>query len=164
MSSNGTPIPGYSLGQTLRLSFVPRWVIVPMMRQQTVAEHSWRVAIIAGGMAALLHWPQEQTDRCVSVAMMHDIDECQTGDVPATAKGHDVDYAAWSDVDLLVKAADLLESYWWVAAWAHPSVGGVSNSVLGAFKPVQAEMGNRWGHNVVGSMLIDLGKSRDEAF
>ena len=37
--------------QKLNLSYVPRWVIVPMMRQQSVADHSWRVGVIAGELA-----------------------------------------------------------------------------------------------------------------
>lgn len=74
-----------------RLQHVPRWAIVPKIKQQTVAEHSY-------GVMSLVLWMFEEArgnGTSVSVdfeietikhAIKHDQYEAVTGDTPSTAK------------------------------------------------------------------------------
>lgn len=80
------PIPDTrDLVDLLALSHVPRWAILPMLRHQTVAEHSYRVAVIT-------HWLYNQADpgmmhaAMVTYALAHDAEEARTGDIPGPAK------------------------------------------------------------------------------
>lgn len=70
----------------LRLADVPRWVIVPMKRRQSVAEHSFRVAVIAGELAAYWMGKKGPGVEVVMAAIVHDADEAYTGDVPGNLK------------------------------------------------------------------------------
>lgn len=69
-----------------RLSYVPRWVIVPMDRPQTVSDHSFRVALISAALVEGKNWSTGQIGTLMYEALLHDADEILTGDVPATAK------------------------------------------------------------------------------
>ena len=127
----------------LSLSHVPRWVVVPMLRTQTVAEHSFNVAMIAQELmsrnpAITSHHvddemgtaPLVRRENVIWHALTHDIDECVTGDIPGIAKQH---MRAKRDIpDLvpdrpsigvtlpeiqLVKLADIIESYTYCAKY-----------------------------------------------
>lgn len=115
----------------LALSHVPRWVIVPTVRTQSVAEHSFNVAMIV----------QEILTRCPEVvvthgirreavlwyALVHDIDESVTGDIPGIAKRWmrskrdipdlvpDTPSAGVTlDEMRIVKLADVIDAYTWI--------------------------------------------------
>jgi len=75
-----------NLKESLKLSYVPRWCIVPMIRQQTVADHSWRVAMIAVDLATRLGLAVEQVNIIALIAIGHDLDEVTTGDIPSPLK------------------------------------------------------------------------------
>lgn len=104
------------LRDQLNLSYVPRWTIVPMLRSQSVAEHTYRVAVIARDLGLRLNVPGTGNLAAVS-ALYHDTEESVTGDIPSTAKPP----TPWPDtqVGVLVKLADMLESMWWVRMWGH---------------------------------------------
>lgn len=121
----------------LALSHVPRWTIIATSRQQSVAEHSYRVAVIAqfivdriknindrNGMT-LLRW-----------AIMHDGPEAKTGDVPTPFKrmlneagGYDVHEAkacGWYSLEKgmvpavkksIVSLADTVEAISFISKW-----------------------------------------------
>lgn len=139
------PIPGQmswaSPLSLLHLSYVDRWVIAPTRRHQSVAEHSYRVAVIA---LALVGWrhpsviPGEYvgmglTEReVVMAAVLHDSEEVLTGDIPGPQKsaipGYLRDVTHMGAKECLVKVADSIETgtFWmqWgnSAAWTgHPS-------------------------------------------
>jgi len=120
----------------LRLSYTYRWNGTPTHRIQTVAEHSYRVAVIARHLAAYtgavvdsVHW-----------ALDHDGPECYTGDIPWPASqkiaGRRVaenDLCPWYDKSLysptafvVVKMADKIEElmFWNEAPglWNNPRV------------------------------------------
>lgn len=80
----------HALAFALRLTEVSRWGIVSTSRQQSVAEHSYRVVLIA---TALYDYVQNGTSHntmergeIVSLAMMHDLFEVQSGDLNALFK------------------------------------------------------------------------------
>jgi hypothetical protein len=125
----------------LALTHLKRWNVVPLTREQSVAEHSHRVAVIA--MAIVERF--EQLDdtgnytgmfdlgRILRWALVHDGPECLTGDLPSGVKRllgtgpiQDMEdqLCPWfSDEEalinindeLIVKIADLIEANSWLA-------------------------------------------------
>jgi hypothetical protein len=100
-----------------RLQNVPRWSVVPVIRRQSVAEHSFMVAMIARYLATHhadsgsleFHWV------VLLDAMMHDIDEAAKGDSPSPVKEHKpVDPT--DQIKVVVKCADYLESLLYIKA------------------------------------------------
>lgn len=99
-----------------RLSIIPRWSIVPTIRRQSVAEHSFQVV-------ALSHWLAEKHKNAPRVSFVcevlvaasyHDADEALTGDLP----GGPVKQINWDEkvvakgqVWAVVKLADMVEAY-----------------------------------------------------
>lgn len=75
----------------LRLCEIPRWGIVAMARQQSTAEHSYRVAMIA---VAMYHHMEQGTPHnsleerdLVSLSLYHDMFEVLSGDLDSIFKG-----------------------------------------------------------------------------
>ena len=67
------------------LSYVPRWGILRSIRKQSVAEHSYYVALYADQLATLIQW-EGDTAALLQYALLHDIDETITGDIPGPVK------------------------------------------------------------------------------
>lgn len=69
------------------LAHVPRWSTVRTIGRQSVAEHSYYVALYAMQTAGLIQWryPGEM-DRLVKDALCHDLEEFAFGDTPGPAK------------------------------------------------------------------------------
>ncbi len=80
-----------------RLKDAPRHCWTTGGRRESVAEHSWRVALMAMLMAD--EFPELDIDRVVRMCLVHDIGEAITGDIPAFVKtdadraveGHEVE-------------------------------------------------------------------------
>lgn len=71
-----------------RLSWVPRWCIVRTIQKQSVAEHSYRVAISAPRIAAMFGVTDvSQLYTIQRMALHHDKPEALSGDIAAPAKG-----------------------------------------------------------------------------
>lgn len=110
-----------------RLSVIPRWVLVRTIQKQSVAEHSFRVAIIADRLAQRAFGITDLSKlymiyRC---AREHDLVEALSGDIASPVKpyfnerelendnknlfagGVPSEYAA--DIKQIVKLADLIE-------------------------------------------------------
>ena len=70
-----------------RLKDTPRHCTTSKRRVESVAEHSWRISL----MAFLLkdEFPEVDTDRVVSMCLIHDLGECFTGDIPTFIKTDD---------------------------------------------------------------------------
>ena len=108
--------PEKAIRWSRRLSTVERWGVLPTIRRQNTAEHSFHVAITvqwlltqhARGTAN-----QEFAMRCINAALWHDIEEAAEGDSPGPTKGPK-DYSTYSEESLVVKLADLIESYWFL--------------------------------------------------
>lgn len=115
----------------LALSHIPRWVIVPLIRSQSVAEHSFNVAMIASEIMQRAPQVEVRPLNVLWHALTHDIDECVTGDLPSTAKRLlKPDYTSGLVLDKpdikvtlvehnLVKLADIIEAYTFCAKNAH---------------------------------------------
>lgn len=109
------------------LSWVPRWVIVNTIQKQTVAEHSFYVALLADRIATILGIPVDDFKlryRLQRAALTHDMFESISGDLPSPYKRCISDDAAYSKyrhlfeeeipVDeieyKIIKIADLMEA------------------------------------------------------
>jgi len=53
-------------------------------RQESVAEHSWRIALMA--MLVAPEFPQADMDRVIRMCLIHDLGEAFTGDIPSFEK------------------------------------------------------------------------------
>lgn len=53
-------------------------------RQESVAEHSWRIALMA--MLVAPEFPEADMDRVIRMCLIHDLGEAFTGDIPAFDK------------------------------------------------------------------------------
>lgn len=108
-----------------RLSVVPRWSIVRTIQQQSVAEHSFRVALIADRIAKDWFNITSQVDlyRINQYALRHDASEAITGDIPAIVNDmfdHEGLTSRYSDIvshnlagketNNIVKIADYIEA------------------------------------------------------
>ena len=71
-----------------RLKDAPRHCWTSGGRRESVAEHSWRVALMA--MLMEDEFPDADIDRVIRMCLIHDIGEAVTGDIPAFVKndGH----------------------------------------------------------------------------
>ena len=67
-----------------RLKDTPRHCTTSLRRTESVAEHSWRVSL----MAFLLKdvFPEADMDKVVQMCLIHDLGECFTGDIPTFLK------------------------------------------------------------------------------
>ena len=70
-----------------RLKDTPRHCTTTKRRTESVAEHSWRISL----MAFLLRheFPELDIDKVVDMCLIHDLGECFTGDIPTFIKTDD---------------------------------------------------------------------------
>ncbi len=69
------------------LAYVPRWSIVRVAKPQSVAEHSFFVAMYADMIAELINWRYRgNRENLIRAALWHDVEECYTGDIPGPTK------------------------------------------------------------------------------
>lgn len=71
-----------------RLSHVQRWGIVPRLRQQNVAEHSFYVALYTDRICGILGLDDATRLAAIRYALEHDAAEAFTGDLPSPMKAH----------------------------------------------------------------------------
>lgn len=97
-----------------RLSVVPRWVIVPTIQRQNVAEHSYHVAQTARW---LMQFHASEGDEKLALTMAvidraldHDMEEAATGDRPTPSKQGKTYHAGMPQSAIIVKIADILEA------------------------------------------------------
>ena len=70
-----------------RIKDTPRHCTTTNRRTESVAEHSWRISL----MALLLRheFPELDIDKVVDMCLIHDLGECFTGDIPTFIKTDD---------------------------------------------------------------------------
>ncbi len=73
-----------TLAHVRRMGHIKRWHLVNTTRQQTLAEHSFMVAIIVARMMQKLGF--DMTAAMWRQAMFHDVAEIAIGDIPTPAK------------------------------------------------------------------------------
>ena len=67
-----------------RLKDTPRHCTTTKGRRESVAEHSWRISLMA--MLLRHEFPELDIDKAVDMCLIHDLGECFTGDIPAFMK------------------------------------------------------------------------------
>lgn len=72
------------LHTAVRLKDTTRHCDTPGGRRETVAEHSWRLALMAFWLKD--EFPELDMNRVVSMCLIHDLGECFTGDIPVFEK------------------------------------------------------------------------------
>lgn len=107
----------------LRAGDVKRWTIVRTVVQQSIAEHTFNVVMIARAIAKECDIDDEYV---IKYALEHDLDEIRTGDIPSPTKitmaseGTHVEYrgvnkpAQHGYPHAIVKGADLIEACWFI--------------------------------------------------
>lgn len=90
-------------------------------RQESVAEHSWRLAVMA--MLAEGEYPELDMNRVIRMCLIHDLGEAVTGDIPAFYK---------TEADE-VREAEALEEL----------IGGLPEDTAAEFRALLAEMAAR---------------------
>lgn len=111
--------------EKLRLAQVKRWPICSMNREQSVAEHSYGVMMVAAEIVNRMPSSMISEDfylKVIAYALVHDLDEVKTGDIPSPFKRRlraecpsvipvlDGEEKAPGDVRLVVKFADYIEA------------------------------------------------------
>lgn len=114
-----------------RLSYVQRWGIVPKLRPQSVAEHSYYVALYTMKICDILGLDHAVRFAALQYALTHDMAEAFTGDIPTPLKKRisnftqaEVDIKEWMKVEVtnsndhiikpIVKIADILDAVVWL--------------------------------------------------
>lgn len=111
MRKTATMLDVRYLRWTRRLSVIPRWSVVPVLRRQSVAEHSFHVSTLALWLVRM-HARADDGKFELEVlryALTHDVAEASTGDAPSPSKPKP-EPSDEDQVKVVVKCADLLES------------------------------------------------------
>ena len=83
-----------------RLKDAPRHCWTTGGRRESVAEHSWRVALMAMLMAD--EFPEADMDKVIRMCLIHDIGEAITGDIPTFLKTDADRVVEGKEVDALI--------------------------------------------------------------
>lgn len=104
-----------------RLKDTPRHCTTSHGRTESVAEHSWRIAL----MALLLRneFPDVDINKVVNMCLIHDLGECFTGDIPTFLK-----------TDAERKTEDLL-----LKEWINSMPAEVANDLTALFNEMEAQ-------------------------
>lgn len=70
-----------------RLKCVTRHCYTSTGRHESVAEHSWRISLMA--MLLKPEFPEADMDKVIRMCLIHDLGEAFTGDIPAFEKNQD---------------------------------------------------------------------------
>jgi hypothetical protein len=131
----------------MRANYVERWQLVNVSRRQTVAEHSFNVAIIVKSIAEEMKFDSGVIDHIMKYALMHDLDEVITGDIPTPTKQRVRDLGVEIN-DLvcvsitppnykdIIKAADYIDSLWYL------NENGVGRHANQVFMDIEKRYGN----------------------
>lgn len=99
------------LRKSRRLTFVPRWSVVPTIRKQQVDQHVYHSAQIVRWLLKQHMWMNDQAKTLEIVLKMldHDNEEALTGDAPTPSKPMVAPFNAHQDY-IVMKCADILEA------------------------------------------------------
>lgn len=74
-----------------RLRYIERWSLMRNTVKESVAEHSWQVALLTHALCSIANevfGKRIPTDQAVVLALFHDATEVFTGDIPTPVKHH----------------------------------------------------------------------------
>ena len=77
-----------------RLRFIRRWSLMRNAVPESVAEHSFQVAVLAHALCTIgrqVFGRAVPTERVVTLALFHDAEEVITGDIPTPVKHHNAE-------------------------------------------------------------------------
>lgn len=132
------PINSDRMRDMLALSDLKRWNVIPTVKDQTLSQHLFRVAVIAREIAELVKevTPEISMYRVMSWALDHDGPECLTSDLPSNFKRHIPDLGTieeelcpWYGVERrvvsglemdIVGVADSIEAAGWLSQFGAP--------------------------------------------
>lgn len=119
------------------LAWVPRWSVLPRVHTQSVAEHSFFVALYTDQLCTILEWDEARKYRALAYAVRHDMEEVITGDIMGPIKRMLVDNDAalalresiysglgeyyvggmspTQEVRDVVKAANCIDEFFWLS-------------------------------------------------
>ena len=83
----------FTYPDVMRMVVVKRWGIVSMTRTQSVAEHSYNVAMMALNIYNNSRNLDVSVERILMLALTHDLPEIHTGDIPTPLKTDDIKQA-----------------------------------------------------------------------
>jgi 5'-deoxynucleotidase YfbR-like HD superfamily hydrolase len=119
------------------LGRIPRWTIFPTNRQQYVAEHSYFVSLYVAEIIEMFtpHWTPTEKYNALRAALVHDIAEARTSDIPGPVKREIKDdaklsalesrviesmgFEGWGpreEVKKIIKIADLIDELFYMRA------------------------------------------------
>lgn len=97
----------------LRLSHVPRWAIVDMLKSQSVADHTYRTMVVAQRLSHKLKL--EDLPTLLTHILTHDLEEAETGDLPSNHKTDMPKNGKCKDLqEAVIKMADTVEATIWL--------------------------------------------------
>lgn len=168
--------PDAVLDAIIRLPGVSRWHTVGVVRTQNLAEHSAVVALLTYHIAhttpGMFFGPAESV---VYTALIHDLPEVYTGDIPPHAKRHlqgldalerqatppSLMVPSSPEVRTLIKLVDLFEALRYVRIY-HPQGSAhaewVRHTLLDAVEHVVKSLENRWPIEIISHVLGVLQK------
>lgn len=161
--------------EVMLLQQVSRWNLVSMTRNQSVAEHSYNVAMLALDLVRRLNLDVSSEHRVVMAALHHDLNEVYTGDIPSPCKtlaysqGIDLNQLVAEDecvsgagntVKLILKICDLMEAEYYAREF------GVTTRARDAYVDIGNELTNiinaspEWMRGPVNQMREELSMPR----
>lgn len=105
----------------LRAQYVKRWHTVRLSHDQSLADHTFNVMIIALELAKRVGRSEEERGQILMQALEHDLNEVVTGDIPTPTKKRlskdSQEHLSNGSVDRIVKVADAMETAFQI--WQH---------------------------------------------
>lgn len=138
------------LPKLLTLSVVPRWAIIDKLRTQSVAEHTFRVAAIV--LTLVREFDKRglyvSKSKALELALVHDIDESWSGDLPTPYKKlkglQESTFKPDTNEAFLVKLADLLEASSFLERYG-VKADHISDKIYSeAYELIRKRMPNEW--------------------
>ena len=91
------------LSQAARLKTTPRHCEIAPGRSESVADHSWRIALMALLLSGEAEFQNTDMNRVIRMCLIHDLGEAFTGDIPtfektqADARTEEARFLEWID-------------------------------------------------------------------
>jgi len=170
-----------TLRDVYRASDVMRWQIVKTQKQQSLADHSYQVAMISLRLCYLMQKDDRFRAACLEYALVHDLPEVLTGDMATPLKQllavegalerfessvhfNDQSVNGFSrEVRDLVKLADLLEAYAHLDLNSASGHGGhVKDKIASKIDAKIDEIAPDVGHTVMVELTVGPFSTLDE--